>query len=238
MNLAASVLPSDEAYLEVGSWRGLSIIAAVLGNQGRTFYAIESFRGFGVDRRKSEAELLANLNHWGVSNQVTLIVDNAFRALRRPDLIAEPIGVLFYDGSHDRLAQYLALGMSEPHLADRALVIIDDSSRAVVSRTTDKYVHSHLGYTLLFDMEARQESDPRWWNGVRVYAFDRGRSVPESEPPDLKWRRLLYLHAYEPATWAVARSANRTLSKYPRLMSVARRLAGRMQPKVRTRRPA
>jgi predicted O-methyltransferase YrrM len=238
LNLAGSLLPPGEAYLEVGSWKGLSIIAAALGNDSSHFYAIESFRGFGVDRLESRNELQTNLERWNVSDRVSLIVDNAFRSLRRRDSIMQPIGVFFYDGSHDRLAHYLALGMAEPVLADEALVIIDDSSRPVVGRTTDLYVRTHPGYTLLFDLDARHEADPRWWNGIRVYAFRRSGQRTSREPFELRWRRLLYLRTYEPTTWAVARAANVTLRRHPALMRMALAVAHRMQPKVKPRDPA
>ena len=42
LNLAAAHLGPGEAYLEVGSFKGLSLIGAMLGNPGRRFYAIEN----------------------------------------------------------------------------------------------------------------------------------------------------------------------------------------------------
>src|SRR5438876_1105366 len=47
LNLAASLVEPGETYLEVGSFMGLSIIAAMLGNQGPRFVAVESFRDSG-----------------------------------------------------------------------------------------------------------------------------------------------------------------------------------------------
>ncbi len=233
LNAAASCLGDGESYVEVGSWKGLSIIAAILGNERGSYYAIESFRGFGVDVPAAVAEMEANLSRWNVRHRLTLVQDNAFRALASPGWLGGPIGVFFYDGSHDRLAQYLALGMAEPHLADTALVIVDDTSRPVVGRATSEYVRAHPGYRLLFDLEARYESDPRWWNGVRVYGFERPTTARRRNRGDLAWRRAVYLHAYEPATWAIARVAHRALSGRPRLTTAARRVASLLQPRVK-----
>ena len=43
LNFAASLLGPNEVYLEVGSWKGLSIIAAMMGNYDQHFYAIDDF---------------------------------------------------------------------------------------------------------------------------------------------------------------------------------------------------
>ena len=62
LNLAAAHLGPGEAYLEVGSFKGLSLIGAMLGNPGR-FYAIENFLEFNPDGT-ARAELEANLARW------------------------------------------------------------------------------------------------------------------------------------------------------------------------------
>src|SRR5215218_3932148 len=51
LNLAAAHLEPGEAYLEVGSFKGLSLIGAMLGNAGRRFHAIENFLEFNPDGR-------------------------------------------------------------------------------------------------------------------------------------------------------------------------------------------
>jgi len=235
INHAAAHVASTEAYLEVGSWKGLSIIAAMLGNDEPSFHAIESFHGFGVDRDEARSELTGNLARWGMDGRLRLIEDNAFRALARPGWLARPIGAYFYDGTHDRLAQYLAFAMAEPLLADEALIIIDDTDWRSVRLGTDRYLASHDGYEELFDLSGSEESNDRWWNGVRVFAYRRARSSSGRGTLDVTWRRAVYLGAYEPATWGVARVARAALSGRPRLRAAATAAAGRIAPLVRRR---
>src|SRR6266508_683482 len=179
LNLAAAHLGEGEAYLEVGSFKGLSLIGAMLDNPGRRFYAVESFLEFNLDGR----------------------------ALR------EPVGVYFYDGAHGRLPHYLALALAEPWLAGRALVVVDDASWPMVARATDRYLRAHPGYRLLFDLAARHEEDPAWWNGVKLYEFERRAARPGRPGFDVAWRLLAYDLAYRPAV----RIAWRTLPRHPRL---------------------
>ncbi|HEY6591351.1 MAG TPA: hypothetical protein VI751_10030, partial [Actinomycetota bacterium] len=108
------------------------------------------------------------------------------------------------------------------------LVVIDDASWPIVARATDRYVAAHPGYRLLFDLAAEHEEDPRWWNGVHVYAFERppaearaggrrgvgGRHGPGGRRGlDTAWRLLAYDLLYRPAM----RAAWRTLPRHPGL---------------------
>jgi predicted O-methyltransferase YrrM len=219
LNLAASLLQPGEAYLEVGSFKGLSIIAAMLGNERGRFVAIESFREFGVDREDTRKELLANLERWEVRGRLTLLEDDCFRLLRQPGVLENPVGAYFYDGNHGSMAQYLALGMIEPVLADRALVIVDDASWPVVARATRRYVRGHPGFRLLFDLESERDFEPKWWCGVKVYAFDRSAAARPSRA-GIEWRRRLYVSLYEPATHL----AGKALYRRPGLMNAVKKV--------------
>jgi predicted O-methyltransferase YrrM len=215
LNLAAAHLGPGEAYLEVGSFKGLSLIGAMLGNPGRRFYAIENFLEFNPDGT-ARAELEANLARWAGSGRARVLEGDCFDLLRRGQGPEEPVGVYFYDGAHGRLPHYLALGVAEPWLSDWALVVIDDASGPIVARATDRYVAAHPGYRLLFDLAADHEEDPRWWNGVRVYAFERSPARGQARRRvglDTAWRLLAYDLLYRPAV----RVAWKTLPRHPGL---------------------
>jgi predicted O-methyltransferase YrrM len=222
LNLAAASLEPGEAYLEVGSFKGLSLIGAMLGNQHARFYAIENFLEFNLDSGATRDELLGNLGRWVDRRRLELLEGDCFRLLRRERLLEAPVGVYFYDGAHGRLPHYLALGVAERWLADRALVVVDDASWPMVARATERYLAAHPGYELLFDLAAEREEDPRWWNGLRVYAFRRPPGAPATRrpSPDLAWRLLAYELAYQPAM----RLAWRTLPHRPRLASAVLKL--------------
>jgi len=220
LNLAAKLVEAGETYLEVGSFKGLSIIAAMLGNPDPTFVAVESFREFGVDREETGGQLLANLERWGVRDRLTVLEEDCFRLFGRPGLLAGPVGAYFYDGNHGSMAQYLALGMVEPLLADRALVIVDDASWPVVARATERYVRTHPRFRLLYDLESERDFDPKWWCGVKVYTYDRSSAPASPAHADIAWRRLLYVNLYEPATYV----AGKALYRRPALMKAVKKV--------------
>lgn len=219
LNLAASLLPAGESYLEVGSYRGRSAVGAALGQSHDRFVAIENFREFGLDPAESERLLRAALRDWDVADRVRLLRGDAFRLLAR-GAVRGPVGVYFYDGAHSRLAQYLGLGLAEPLLADEALVVVDDASWPQVERSTRRYVTRHPGYRLLFDLRAERAEDPRWCNGVKVYAWRRPPGARRGARLDLAWRRPAHLYLHEPALAA----AWRVLPRHPGLSAALKRL--------------
>ena len=169
LNVAASLLEYDEVYLEVGSWKGLSLIGAMMGNQEKTFFAIEDFSEFGGTRD----ELLANLDRYQLTNKVALIHKDCFEVFQTDFLGSRKVGVFFYDGDHRYASQYRALKEIEPFLADEALIIIDDTSHPRVRAAHNHFVRYHPHFRLLLDIPSEYAGEPRWWNGIQVYAFRR-----------------------------------------------------------------
>jgi hypothetical protein len=88
-----------------------------------------------------------------------------------------------------------------------------------VERSTARYVARHPGYELLFDLRAERAEDPRWCNGVKVYAW---RRPPRTARPrlDLAWRRPAHLYLHEPAL----ATAWRVLPRHPRLSAALKRV--------------
>ncbi len=218
LNLAVGRMAPGEIYLEVGSYRGRSLVGAMLGRDGTRAVAIESFREFGTDPDEATAAVRATLDAFGCAAGVRLVRGDAFRLLG-PAPAAPAVGVYFYDGAHSRVAQYLGLAMAEPLFAESALVVVDDASWRQVDAATRRYVERHAGYRLLFDLVAERDFDPRWCNGVKVFGWQR---PPGWRPPagwDVAWRRAAHLYALDPArhlAWQV-------LPRYPRLMAAVRR---------------
>lgn len=173
LNLAAAALPDDEAYLEVGTFKGRSLVAAVQGNESKTFVAMENFLEFGMAGQEARAELEANLRRFGESADIRLLEGDAFTLMAQPDVVDRPVGVYFYDGEHTLLSHYLALAVVEPLLADEALVLIDDASWPVVQRAHRIFLRRHPGWQIAATWDAQHADDPRWSNGLHALVFRR-----------------------------------------------------------------
>jgi predicted O-methyltransferase YrrM len=227
---AVACLGPDEVYLEVGSYRGRSLVGALLAAPSARGFGIENFGEFGDDARVAAFELRANLERFGVSDRATVLHGDAFRLL--PSLhLSGPVGVYLYDGVHSAFGQYAGLGLAEHLLADHAVVVVDDASWPQVARATDAYVARHPGYTLLAAYEARQQDDPMWCNGLRVYRWDRPLGARASSGWDVRGRAVLQSRVTGPAR-TIAWSA---LGDRPGALEALRRIVVRGGTTVVTR---
>ncbi len=232
LHLAASRLPAGEAYLEVGTYKGRSICAALLdAPPERLFVSVENFTEFGMVGEAARTELLANLGHYSSGHDAFRLVDgDCFAVLARAGVLDRPVGVYFYDGAHTGMAHFLALGVVEPLLADEALVLVDDATWPMVREATLRYVHRHAGWSVLTTLDAASDHDPLWANGLMILSYRRPPGTRRLIPADTRWRRSVQVYARGPATKVIWR----TLDRFPQLVPVAKRLVPKRSRQVRS----
>lgn len=173
LQAAAAVLPADEAYLEVGTFKGRSLCAAVQGNTDKDFFVMENFLEFGMQGQEARDELMANLHTYAGGARVELLEGDCFKLMVEPGAVDKPVGVYFYDGEHTLLSHYLALAVVEPLLADEALVLVDDASWPVVQKAHRMFMRRHPGWAVEATWDAAHADDPRWSNGLHALVFRR-----------------------------------------------------------------
>jgi predicted O-methyltransferase YrrM len=167
VNLAASLLPPGESYVEVGSYRGTSLIAAARGNDGADLVGIDNFTlGDG-----SREQLDANLARFGV--RATILEGDAFALVPAGALGDRRVGVYYYDAAHDYEAQLAGLRMIEPFLADEALLLVDDADWERVRHAVDDYLAQQPQARELLAIGGDEHGRPWWWEGVVALAFRR-----------------------------------------------------------------
>ena len=170
LNLAASLLPKGESYVEVGTFRGTSLVAALRGNDGLDAVAIDDFSF----RDGSREQLDANLARFGLDGRPTILEGDFVEVLRGDALAGRRVGVYYYDAGHTYEQQLAGLRLIEPHLADDALLIVDDSDWERVDRADREYLASQPRARLLFDIPGDEKGYPHWWFGVHVLAWSAG----------------------------------------------------------------
>jgi len=164
LNAAASLLEPGESYVEVGSYRGTSLIAAQLGNEG-DFVGIDNFSmGDG-----SREQLERNLERFGA--RASILEGDAFDVLRSGALEGRRIGVSYYDGPHGYEEQLEGMRLAEPYLADTALVIVDDTDWEQVERAVNDYLVRQPRVRELYRVEGKDRGRPEWWEGMVVLAW-------------------------------------------------------------------
>ena len=66
--------------------------------------------------------------------------------------------------------------MIEPWLADRALLIVDDTDWNDVERATRDYLEQQPRARLLVWIPGKDNGYPAWWEGVKVLAWEADAS--------------------------------------------------------------
>ena len=175
VNLAASLLEPGESYVEAGTYMGASLIAASRGNDGADLVAIDVF-DFGpmeVAGRKLPAAsrnvLEANLERFGVT--ATILEGDTLEQLWSGALDGRTVGVFYYDAAHDYEAQLESLRVVEPFLAERALLIVDDSDWTDVRRAIDDYLAGQPRAREIWAVGGSAADRPWWWDGMAVLAW-------------------------------------------------------------------
>lgn len=166
LNFAASQLADGESYVEVGSFRGTSLIATKLGNEDKDVVAIDDFSMGGA----SPEQLKENLVRFGVSN-VEILEGDAFEILRSDALRGRSVGVFYYDAAHTYEQQLDGLRLAEPFLAREALLIVDDTDWDFVEKAVDDYLDAQPKARLLLQVGGKDTGAPAWWEGVRVLGW-------------------------------------------------------------------
>ncbi len=167
LNLAAACLEGDEAYVEIGVFHGASLIAAMLGNEGKRFVGVDSF----AFRDASLEKIHANLARFGLTPP-EIIVGDAFELVPAGALRDVPAGIWYYDAAHSYEAQLEGLRIAEPLLVSGALVIIDDTDWDDVARAMDDYLEEQARARRILTLDGKSRGAPQWWEGMQVLVWD------------------------------------------------------------------
>lgn len=167
LNLAASMVEPGETYVEIGAYHGTSLIGAMVGNDDTDFVAIDDFSFRDATRERLEA----NLCRFALELP-TILEGDAFALVPTGALGDRVVSVYYYDAGHRYDEQLEGLRMIEPWLADRALLIVDDTDWPDVARATHDYLAAQPRARMLVWIPGKDNGFPAWWEGVQVLAWE------------------------------------------------------------------
>jgi predicted O-methyltransferase YrrM len=170
LNLAASCLGPDEAYMEIGVLHGASLIAATLGNEDKRIIGVDNF----TLRDGSAAKVEENFEHFGLPKP-ELLEGDVFELVPGGALDGLSVGVWYYDASHEYEAQIEGLRIAELHLVPGSLIIVDDTDWERVDRAMDDYVAAQPRARRILALDGKDRGAPQWWEGMQVLLWDGSR---------------------------------------------------------------
>ena len=168
LNLAATCLEPGETYVEVGTFKGTSLIATLQGNENKDVVAIDDFSL----QKGSREQLDANLRRFGLEQTPTILEGSVFELVPGGALGERRVGVWYYDAAHDYESQVKGLQIVEPWLVPGALLIVDDSDWERVARAIDDYLAAQSRARRILSVDGGDFDAPHWWCGMQVLAWD------------------------------------------------------------------
>ncbi len=157
-------------YLEIGSWKGSTAVAAVIGNG--IAYCIDNWSQFGGPKADFERNT-AGLN--------VKLIDQDCMTVDRSTL-PDDFDVFFYDGDHSPEVTRAAIAAYASNLASEAIIVVDDTNFAgVTDASRAAFVDAGLTVQKEWLLPAKHNGDrEEWWNGVLVAVVSK--SSPENQP--------------------------------------------------------
>jgi predicted O-methyltransferase YrrM len=174
LNQGVRRMGPGEAYVNVGTWHGFSLLSGMAANPDKRCIGIDNF----TYARAPRATFEATFNRY--RSPAHSFFDGDYR-----DYFAnhhdEPIGLYFYDGNHDYEDQVRGLQIAEPYFADGCVVVVDDTNwQQPRQGTYDFIAQSEREYEVLLDVGTADRWHPTFWNGLIVFQA-RAPSAPRQD---------------------------------------------------------
>jgi len=161
----------EAVYLEIGSWKGATVIAASFANIGK-FYAVDVFNVTFGQHDSAAAAFHRNKKTFAKYCDFTFFEEDSWTL----DLtkIPEKVNVYFYDGDHTDEGTRKAFTYYHEVLADTFILVMDDWNYEITRSATKEALKN---YTVLYDRELLTPGGLCDTQGVKGFGSMLGRKV-------------------------------------------------------------
>jgi hypothetical protein len=180
LNRLVSAMDPDEHYLEIGTWKGRTLLSAAAGNHHRLCIGCDKFRffgrytGWGHVARRAFAN---NVARYREERARILFYEMSSRRLLRSGRVPRPIGVFFYDGDHSYAGTRWSIRAVARLLSPRSVLVVDDwNVRRIRLATRDAIADARLKVLWNRWLEG-DHTENTWWNGLGVFYVEASPRV-------------------------------------------------------------
>ncbi len=173
LNRLVAAMDPKECYLEIGTWKGRTLISAAHGNRGRRCIGCDKFRfwgrwtGWGHVARRA---LYANLARYRSECADIRFHEMPSRKLFGRGLVPSPVGVYFYDGDHTHSGTLHGVVACSRLLAPKSFLLMDDWNDPVIRHATMAGIRQ-AGLQVLWErvLEGEIGNPDGFSNGLAVF---------------------------------------------------------------------
>jgi predicted O-methyltransferase YrrM len=200
---AIKLLENNECYVEIGVYRGLSLISTSNAAPHITALGIDNFTQFDKEHtNKTHVEDLIRKFQLNNTRLINLDFEDALHSMEEI-LEGKKIGLYFIDGPHDYRSQLICLMFAKKFLSERAIIVIDNCNYNHVRQANQDFLYANPEFKLLFEGytkahpanlkgdELKQAWDS-WLDGVNVIVRDPDNELLEMYPPTIRDRSLFF----------------------------------------------
>ncbi|MCG8556493.1 MAG: class I SAM-dependent methyltransferase [Proteobacteria bacterium] len=169
-------MEDNECYLEIGTYKGLTLLSAAYGNVDRTCIGCDKFRFLGrftgsgiLAKRALRRSLERYRAHTGKIEFHEMSSERMFSERR----VSTPVGVYFYDGDHSFEGTYRGIIQAFPLLSHRSIIVVDDWNDIVIRGATREALRDTKLHCLWERELPGDHTVDSWWNGLGVFFVEK-----------------------------------------------------------------
>jgi hypothetical protein len=176
-------------YLEVGIFRGCSLLSAALFNPSTRCIGIDNFSEFNYDsdgwrpsdNLNNEEKFKNNLAKFPNAKNIEWY-DGDYGEIIKILFNKEPnlkIKIYFYDGEHSYKNQLEGLKIILPHLSKRSIIVVDDLNWQQVEKANKDFIKENPDFKSVIKIKTKDNCSKDWWNGIEIIArgFDSRKNI-------------------------------------------------------------
>ena len=160
-------------YLEVGTWKGSSLISMAYKNSNLKSTVIDNWSEFGGPKDA----FFENCKTMLTDGEDCTVLDGDCFAVELP--LAQLYDIYMYDGEHSRTNQKRAITHFWPYLAKSCIIIVDDWNWPDVRNGTfDGF--AEVGANIAWKKEIRHtdndsvsKATEEFWNGIGIFVVEK-----------------------------------------------------------------
>lgn len=176
LNGLVARMDPEETYLEIGTWKGLTLLSAARGNVGRRCVGCDHFRFWGKFTGPGVLARTAFYRNLRAYRSGSAQIE--FHPIRAERMFAEqrvrgPIGVYFYDGDHSYEATRQNIVRARDLLSARSILVVDDWNDVIVREATQAGIAAAGLHALWHRALPGERRGNDFWNGVGLFYLER-----------------------------------------------------------------
>ena len=166
INKICQKLNNDENYVNIGVWKGFSLIAGML-NTNCSVYGNDNFSQF--DGPKEEFTKKFNLLK---NEEKHFFYECDYKNFFiKYEKLNKPINFYYYDGEHSYKNQFENLIIAKDYFKSGTIILVDDVNFQEVEAGTKDFISKYQNdYKILKDIKtANNHCHPSYWNGLFLF---------------------------------------------------------------------